>query len=104
MNTILIVVAAAIILFVIFKMMKVILRIALVALVFIIAYLTNPDLEHHQQAVKKKAEAESLKINKSRVHIRDYKVFSLTKVAYEEEESLVGIGAFTRVWIFRSLE
>jgi hypothetical protein len=103
MNILLAVVAAVIILFLLFRMVKVIIRIALVALFFIVAYFTNPDLEHHQQAVKKKAAERSVKINKNDVHVRDYKILSFTKVSHAEEESWVGIGAFTKVWIVGSL-
>lgn len=103
LNTILVIVAIAILLFVAFKMIKVILRVAFVVLLLLIAYFTNPALERHQQAVEKKAEEESTKVNLRHVHVSDYKVFSITKINRKEGERWVGIGAFTKVWIVKSL-
>lgn len=104
LNTILVIIAIAILLFLAFRMIKVILRVAFVVLLLLIAYFTNPGLERHQQAVEKKAEEQSVEIDPQQVRIYDCKVFSFTKVKQGEKESWVGIGAFTKVWIVRSLQ
>lgn len=104
MNTVLIIIAIALLLFLAFRMIKVILRIAAVVLLLLVAYFTNPGLERHQQAVEKKAEEHSVKIDPEQVRIYDCKVFSFTKIKQGEKESWVGIGAFTKVWIVRGLQ
>jgi hypothetical protein len=102
--TILVIAAVIVVLYILFKIFKLITRLLLIAIFLIIAYLTNPGIEKHTLAVKTKAEKNNVKFHNKNVTVSDFKIFSLTKVTSDDHERLVGVGLFTRVWIFRTLE
>jgi hypothetical protein len=104
MNTILIIVVIAVILFVLFRMMKMILRLLLLFAVVVAAYLTNPSPEKHQEAVQRKADEQDVTVRNKNIQVTDYKVFSLTNIADKKDTHCVGIGAFTKVWVFGKLK
>jgi membrane protein required for beta-lactamase induction len=102
MSTILAIVVVAIVLFLLFKVFKLVLRLLLVVVFLGIAYLTNPDLEDHQQAVKEKAESNNTSLSGKTVAVSDYLIFSFTRIIEGDDDKLVGVGLFTVVWIFRT--
>src|SRR5689334_23316948 len=97
MQIILIVIVAAVVLYILFKAAKLMLRILLIVAILAVAYFTNPELGKHREAVEKKANTYDVDISNDEITRTDYKLFSLTK----SQESLIGIGAFTRVWVFK---
>ena len=101
MHIVIIVLIIAVGLFLIFKAVKMILRILFVVIVLGVLYLTNPDLSAHRIAVDKKAEKESVDVSQREILRDDYKLFSFTKSKNGEHESIIGIGAVKNVWIFR---
>ena len=101
MQIILIVVVAAVVLYILFKAAKLLLRIVLVLVILGVAYLTNPDLGKHREAVDQKSKAFDIDVSHDEITRTDYKLFSLTKRSDDGHESLIGIGAFTKVWIFK---
>jgi hypothetical protein len=101
MQIIIIVLVAAVVLYVLFKAAKMLLRIVLLLIILGVAYLTNPELGAHRKAVEKKADEHDINVNDHEITRTDYKVFSLTKSNDGGRESLIGVGAFTRVWIFK---
>lgn len=99
-TTILSIAAVAVILYILFKVFKLLTRIIIIAVFLLIAYFTNPGIKKHENAVH----AKNSKINISnRVSIKDLKVASLTQLKTKGEIEVVGMGAFTRVWIFRDM-
>lgn len=98
MVTLLIVIA---ILFILFKVFKMLFSLLWVVAFFVIAYFTNPEYSKHEEALMQKASASGEKVTGKYMEVDDYKVVSLTKVG--KERKLVGIGAFTQVWIFGDL-
>lgn len=103
MELILTIVVVVVVLFILFKVFKIAIRLALVFVFLVIAYFTNPNADDHRRAVKEKALETNVKLNGRTIQISDYKIFSLTKLVSDEEEKLVGVGLFTKVWIFRDL-
>ncbi|HYG17596.1 MAG TPA: hypothetical protein VD816_01660 [Ohtaekwangia sp.] len=104
MNTIIIIVVVALALFLLFRMMKLILRLVLVFLIAAVAYLTNPAPEKHQEAMHRKADQQDVRVSNKNIQVKDYKVFSLTNINEKKDTHCVGIGAFTKVWIFGQLK
>ncbi len=101
MQIILIVIVAAVVLYVLFKAAKLLLRIVLVLVISGAAYFTNPELGNHRQAVEQKANAFDVDVSHDEITHTDYKLFSVTKTLDDGHEALIGIGAFTKVWIFK---
>lgn len=101
MQIILIVVVAAVVLYILFKAAKILLRIVLLLVILGVAYLTNPELGKHREAVDQKASTYDVDVSNNEITRTDYKLFSLTKTLDDGHESLIGIGAFTKVWIFK---
>ncbi|HYG37048.1 MAG TPA: hypothetical protein VD908_00450 [Cytophagales bacterium] len=102
LETILIVLAIIVGGVILFKVFKILINLVLLAAFVGIAYLTNPVLQNHQEAVQQKAMESSIEIPLEQIEVDDYLVVSLTKVG--NDKKLVGIGAFTQVWIFGDLE
>jgi hypothetical protein len=100
-NTIITLVVIAAIFFILFKVFKMLLSLLWVVAFFVIAYLTNPQYPAHEKALMEKAANLGKKISGKYMEVDDYKVVSFTKIG--EERKMVGIGAFTQVWIFGSL-
>lgn len=94
----------------------------------LVAIATNPSQAKHEQAIKDKAQ-EILKnqLNyehedafqlgmtlfgdriverfvESNVVIENYYLFSITKIRWQGEETLIGGGAFTKVWLSERLD
>jgi hypothetical protein len=102
MQIILIVIVGAVVLYLLFKAAKIMLRIVIVLVILGIAFLTNPELGKHREAVDRKAETNDVNLSKQEITRDDYKLFSLTRIQEDDSQpSLIGIGAFTRVWIFK---
>jgi hypothetical protein len=97
MHLILTVIVIAIVLYILFKAAKVLIKILAVVAIVVLAYFTNPDLLDHRNAAKEKAAKEDLSISANDINVKDLKIFSLT----ESRKGIIGIGAFTKVWIFR---
>lgn len=103
--TLLVGVAVIVVLYIIFKVFKLVTRILVFALFLGIAYITNPGLEKHQAAAMARAEKDDIKIRSKHIATKDLKVFSLTQYVKDEDSPrTVGFGVFTRVWIFRPLK
>lgn len=99
---ILAIIAAVIVLYILFRIFKFIISIVLIAAFLFVAFVTNPTVEIHEEAVRQKAEAENISMKKKTVETDNFYVFSLTKVVSDSEKKLVGAGAFTKVLIFRN--
>ena len=97
MHYLLIILVAIVALYILFKAAKIMIKVALVCAILLLAYVTNPNDLKHKRAVMEKAHHENEKINETDIHVKDYKEFSLT----QRNNDLIGIGAFTKVWIFR---
>lgn len=97
MHLILIVIVVAVVLYILFKAAKVMIQVVAVLAILLAAYFTNPDIDDHRDAVTKKAAADNTTVERNTIKIRDWKVMSVT----EGENGIIGIGAFTKVWIFR---
>jgi len=102
--TILTIAAIIIILFLLFKIFKILTRIILIVVFLVIAFLTNPRLEQHQHAAQKKAKAENIHLNERDVMVKDLAVASVTQIKQDQGTKTIGIGLFTRVFIFRDPE
>lgn len=103
--TLLTLVAIIVILFVLFKVFKLLTRIILVAVFLGIAFLTNPKEEKHQWAAQEKARVKHIMLKPESIKIKDFRVASLTQFELSQNESkTIGIGLFTKVFIFRNPE
>jgi hypothetical protein len=101
MTTTILTIAAIIVVFIIlFLIFKFLMRLLLIVVFLFLAWITNPDVDDHYQAVS--AEFPEQKIKPNDVTVDDYYVFSLTKIN-SEESKVIGAGAFTRVFIFGTL-
>jgi|SRR5690606_15869172 len=103
MTTLLTIVVVIIVLIILFKVFKLMLRLLVVAVFLFLAYITNPVLEQHQQAVAQKAIKNNSNVKMSSVEADDYWVFSLTRITTQERTRVIGAGAFTQVIIFGNL-
>lgn len=91
-----------VVLFILFRIFKAFLKWGIIILILflVVAYFTNPKEATHHQGLKK-----IIKENiPHKLKIDDYKVFSLVKTKVKEEEKIVGIGAFGKVWYFDEIE
>lgn len=106
MQTIIIVIAAIIALFIVFKIFKTLLKwlliVAVIALA--IAFFSNPDESAHKKSLKEMAKSLRVKIKDSAVSVDDYKILSVAKVKVDGKERIAGIGAFGKVWYFDDLK
>lgn len=102
MSTILIIIAIAIILFIAFKVFKLITRIILIFIFLALAYFTNPGIERHENAVKKRSGGKLATLIPGRIVVKDLQVASITQVkSLNGDTKNIGIGMFTQVFIFR---
>jgi hypothetical protein len=92
-----------IVLFVLFRIFKMIFTVLTIIVFLVIGYLTNPSKEEHLKAIQEKADRKDIKIPAGRIEVQDFKVLSFTKVGNKEEKEIVGVGGFTKVWIFGDL-
>lgn len=104
MSTLLTIVAVIIVFIILFKVFKLLLRLLIVAVFLLLAYLTNPGLEQHRQAVLRKAEKNNHPLTDQTIVIDDYLVFSLTRIEDENRSKVIGAGAFTQVVVFGKLD
>jgi hypothetical protein len=96
-----------VVLFILYRIFRAFLKWALILGIglVVVAYFTNPDEEKHRQAVKDSTRNLKLrKVKEKQIEIKDYKVFSVTKVTVKGEEKTVAIGAFGKIWYFGDLE
>jgi hypothetical protein len=102
--TILIIVAVIIVLFLLFKVFKVFIRVILIVLFLGIGLLTNPASKTHRLAVQEKAKKENIHVDPDEVAVKDLVVASLTQIKHGDERKTIGVGLFTKVFIFRKPE
>ena len=102
METITIVILAAIALYIVFRIFKAILKwlVIVVIIVLVIAFFSNPDESNYLKQLKELSKNVPIEIKDSALQVNDYKVFSIAKVKTEGEEKIVGVGAFGKVWYF----
>jgi hypothetical protein len=96
-----------VILFILYRIFRAFLKWALFLAIglVVVAYFTNPDEAKHRQAVKDSTRDLKLKrVKEKQIEVKDYKIFSMTKVTIKGEEKTVGIGAFGKIWYFGDLE
>jgi hypothetical protein len=106
MKTFILIGAALIILFILFKILKAFIKIGVILIVILLgaAYFTNPDDATHRQRFKETAKELRLKkVKDKNVQVDDYFLFSLTKINADGEQKVVGVGAFGKVWYFGDL-
>jgi hypothetical protein len=96
MSTVLTIAAVVVILFLLFKVFKLITRLVLIAVFLLAAFLTNPKLEKHKEAVREKPG-----IHLGKVTVKDLWIASLTQYTNLEGTKTIGFGLFTQVFIFR---
>ncbi|WP_267292043.1 hypothetical protein [Parachryseolinea silvisoli] len=101
--TILAVAALALVFYLLFKVFKFITRLILVIIFLALAYITNPSLVRHEAAVRTKSEKDGTSLEGWTVTVTDLKVASITRLTQGNSNKAVGVGAFTRVWIFRAV-
>ena len=93
--------AAIIIIFIIlYKIFRFIVSLLLIVVFAAIAYFTNPTLEKHRLAVTEKAKKLDSPMRKKSVSRESYYLFSLTAIDQGDDHRIVGVGAFTKVFIF----
>jgi hypothetical protein len=100
MSTLIAIVAIAIVLFLLFKVFKVVVRIILALVFFGLAYLTNPDRIDHEIAIEEESKRSNISIAGKHILVKDFKIFSLSKISEGEDDKLVAAGLFNRVWVF----
>lgn len=100
MESIVVVAAALLALYVVFKLFKTLLKWLLIGAVVVaaIAYFSNPDARAHKE--KLTSMGKELSKDVKDVEFDDYKIFSLTRKKVNGEEKIVGVGAFGKVWYF----
>ena len=100
----------------------------LVIVLMLVAFWTNPTKEQHEEAVRAKAilllKEQAGTKNRSIVdfgvqlfgntlidqfmknHIKtdNYYLFSVTKVYWENQETILGVGAFKKVWLSKKID
>ena len=95
-----------VILFILYRIFRAFLKWALILIIGlgVVAFFTNPDEAKHRLAVKDNTKTLKKKVKEKQVEIKDYKIFSVTKVTVKGEEKTVGIGAFGKIWYFGDIE
>ena len=106
MQTIIIVVAVILGIFIVVKIFKTIIKWVLIAVVVVlgIAYFSNPNESNHKRSIKDLGESFDVKIKDDAIQVDDYKIFSVTKVKVDGKEKITGIGAFGKVWHFDDIK
>ena len=102
--TILTIAAIIVILFLLFKIFKILTRIILIVIFLVIAFVTNPRIDQHQLAADKKAKAENIRLRTRDVLVKDLAIASLTQIREDDGAKTIGVGLFTKVFIFRDPE
>ncbi|HEY3402841.1 MAG TPA: hypothetical protein VGK59_05600 [Ohtaekwangia sp.] len=102
--TILTIAAVVVVLFLLFKIFKVFIRVIIIVLFLGIGLLTNPTSKTHQLAVQEKARKENIHVNPDDVAVKDLVVASLTQIRHGDDRKTIGVGLFTKVFIFRKPE
>jgi hypothetical protein len=97
------IVAIAVILYILFKVFKFITRLILIVIFLVLAYVTNPSIIRHQAAIDARAEKTNASLKGWDLKVTDLRIASITKITDGTETKIVGLGAFTRVWIFRNV-
>ena len=100
MEILIFIIVGIILMLLLFKMVKAFFKWTLVLVVLvIIAYFTNPSESIHRETLKAMLKSEKLKrVRNSAISVKDYQVFSLTKIDIKDRKHTVGIGAFGKVW------
>lgn len=86
--------------FILYKIFRFIIGLLVIALIVVIAYLTNPSEEVHRQAVLRKAAETKTSLKKKKISREDFYLFSLTALDENNEHRIIGAGGFTTVFIF----
>lgn len=100
-STIITIAVVIVIFIILFRIFKWVLRLLVVVAFLLIAFVTNPPLEAHHQAVERMAEKENIDMEGMKVEMDDYYIFSLTHSVRGDQRKVIGAGAFTQVVIFR---
>lgn len=107
MNFIIVAVVGLLVIFLVYRIFKTIFKWLLligIALLLVAGYYTNPTKKIQQDYVIEEARSKGIKkIRKKNIVVDDYKVFSVTKLKVENDEKIVGIGAFGKVWFIGDL-
>jgi hypothetical protein len=100
MESIVVVAAVVLVLYLVFKLFKTLLKwlVIVVVIVAAIAYFSNPDSKAHKD--KLTSMGKELSHDIKGIKFDDYKIFSLTRKKVNGEEKIVGVGAFGKVWYF----
>ena len=106
METIIIIIVAALALYIVFRIFKTLIKWLLIVVVVVlaIAFFSNPDESKHRHGLKELTENLRVKIKDDAIQVDDYKIFSVTKVKVNGKEKITGIGAFGKVWYFDDLK
>lgn len=106
METIIIIIAAVLVLYIVFRIFKALIKWLLIGVVVVlaIAFFSNPDESKHRQGLKELTKNLRIKIKDDAIQVDDYKIFSVTKVKVNGKEKITGIGAFGKVWYFNDLQ
>ncbi|RAW00705.1 hypothetical protein [Pseudochryseolinea flava] len=97
MQLILIIIVVALVVYILFKAAKVMIKVVAVLVILLAAYFTNPDIDAHRDAAIVKASHEEIELARHDIATKDLKIISFT----ESPKGIIGVGAFTKVWIFR---
>ncbi len=100
-STIITIAVIIVVFIILFKVFKWVLRLLVLVVFLLIAFVTNPPVEAHREAVERKAAKENSDVEHVTIEADDYYVFSLTHSVTRGERKLIGAGAFTQVVIFR---
>ncbi len=106
MEILFIVLVAIIALYLVFRVIKSLIKWVLILLVvaLAVAYFTNPSSSRHLASLKEKTENLPVKIKDDALMVNDYKILSVAKIKTEEDEKIIGIGAFGKVWYIEDLK
>ena len=107
MDVVIVAVIGLLAIFIIYRIFKTIFKWLLlvgIALLLVAGYYTNPTKEVQQDYVIEEARSLGVKkIRKKNIVVDDYKVFSVTKLKVENDEKIIGVGAFGKVWFIGNL-
>jgi uncharacterized membrane protein len=104
MNYLISIVVIVVVFIILYKVFQWVFKLLVLAIFLAIAFYTNPTEEQHKAAVVRKAEKNDISMKGKLVDRENYIVFSLTKLSHQERSTVVGVGAFTKVLIFDTLE
>jgi hypothetical protein len=100
MESVVVVAAVLLALYLVFRVFKTILKWLVIGVVVVlaIAYFSNPDSRaHHDKLTSMRKE---IRRDVKGIKFDDYKIFSLSRRKVNGEEKIVGVGAFGKVWYF----